>query len=227
MDLNNINLYQEKELPPILYHYTTQQGLLGIINSKSIWATDMFYLNDASEYEYTVNKYKDILTGYLNEIEKKVSPDYNAIRNIYIRQPRDSEKFLKSVPELVVDIREQVPSYICSFSENGDILSQWRGYCPQGNGFSIGFDTRELIERLKIHSFEISQCTYDIKEQEDILIDFIKQIDNEWYNVADREDELKKLFKKCFWSFLIIASRFKDNSFIEEKEWRFSPFLST
>lgn len=37
--------------PPILHHYTTQEGLLGIVESKSIWATNIYYLNDAAEYK--------------------------------------------------------------------------------------------------------------------------------------------------------------------------------
>ena len=35
--------------PKILYHYTTMDGLKGIIASKSLWATKIQYLNDASE----------------------------------------------------------------------------------------------------------------------------------------------------------------------------------
>jgi hypothetical protein len=38
---------------------------------------------------------------------------------------------------------------VCSFSEKGDLLSQWRGYCPQGVGYSIGFDSAKLNELAK------------------------------------------------------------------------------
>ena len=33
----------------LLYHYTTQHGLLGILKQKCIWATHIRYLNDTSE----------------------------------------------------------------------------------------------------------------------------------------------------------------------------------
>jgi hypothetical protein len=36
--------------PPILYHYTSQDGLLGILDSKSIWASKVQYLNDEQEF---------------------------------------------------------------------------------------------------------------------------------------------------------------------------------
>jgi len=38
--------------PRVLYHYTTQAKLLGILKSNCMWATAAQYLNDASEYEY-------------------------------------------------------------------------------------------------------------------------------------------------------------------------------
>jgi hypothetical protein len=34
------------------FHYTTAQGLKGIIDGKCLWATAASYLNDASEIEY-------------------------------------------------------------------------------------------------------------------------------------------------------------------------------
>ncbi|GAF99954.1 unnamed protein product, partial [marine sediment metagenome] len=39
----------------IVYHYTSLEGLIGIINSQRIWATDILYLNDASEFKYSKN----------------------------------------------------------------------------------------------------------------------------------------------------------------------------
>ena len=33
----------------VIYHYTSQDGLLGIIRSAEIWATDILYLNDAND----------------------------------------------------------------------------------------------------------------------------------------------------------------------------------
>ena len=42
------------ELPPRLYHYTSQEGLLGILSSKTLWATRIQYLNDSTEFAYTL-----------------------------------------------------------------------------------------------------------------------------------------------------------------------------
>lgn len=48
--------------PPILYHYTRLPGLLGIIDSKALWATDIRYLNDETEFHHAVDITRDLLT---------------------------------------------------------------------------------------------------------------------------------------------------------------------
>src|SRR6516164_4036522 len=40
--------------PPTLYHYTTAQGLLGIMESNRLWATNVRFLNDPSEIDYAI-----------------------------------------------------------------------------------------------------------------------------------------------------------------------------
>ena len=36
-------------VPAQLHHYTTAEGLRGILKSKSLWASDLRFLNDRSE----------------------------------------------------------------------------------------------------------------------------------------------------------------------------------
>ena len=44
-----VEVYQI-DLPEILYHYTDQNGLLGIIERSEMWATKVQYMNDATEF---------------------------------------------------------------------------------------------------------------------------------------------------------------------------------
>jgi hypothetical protein len=37
------------------HYYSDQQGLLGILKDKEIWATNIQFLNDDSEYQYTMS----------------------------------------------------------------------------------------------------------------------------------------------------------------------------
>src|ERR1035441_5092669 len=38
----------------LVYHYTAAEGLKGIIENRCIWATNVNFLNDFSEYQYGV-----------------------------------------------------------------------------------------------------------------------------------------------------------------------------
>lgn len=42
----------------ILYHYTSVEGIFGILNNNKIWATNMFFLNDISEFKYTFDLFE-------------------------------------------------------------------------------------------------------------------------------------------------------------------------
>lgn len=50
------------ELPPeLLYHYRDSHGLLGIINTRTLWATQFQYLNDSAEFIYANELMKEAI----------------------------------------------------------------------------------------------------------------------------------------------------------------------
>jgi hypothetical protein len=51
----------QRPVPEFLYHYTSQDGLLGIISSASLWATNISYMNDATEFHRPLRNYGDSL----------------------------------------------------------------------------------------------------------------------------------------------------------------------
>lgn len=126
-------------------------------------------------------------------------------------------------------------TYVTSLSENGDLLSQWRGYADNGMGFSIGFDpTRLRIGNPSpaLQVGELRRVIYDQKQQTTLVKDLI----NGMIAIVRRfRKELlsKKMLRSrspdslsswvglrinellAEWSF-----QFKDGSFSEECEWR-------
>ena len=56
-----------EEEAPALFHYTDAAGLLGILKSRSLWATDFRSLNDASEMHYGM----DLAHGLIKESAKR------------------------------------------------------------------------------------------------------------------------------------------------------------
>ena len=56
----------------IIYHYTSPEGILGIIESNSLWATDINYLNDSSELRYIYGLVERIVKAK----RKEWNPDF-------------------------------------------------------------------------------------------------------------------------------------------------------
>lgn len=117
------------ELPELLYHYTSQEGLIGIVQANCLWLTDYSYLNDPKELVHG----SDLIVRAIQEM----MPDVACAT---------SKDILESWQENVLnwqELRESSPIRVClaSFSKLGDDLSQWRAY----GRISIGFCPKELI----------------------------------------------------------------------------------
>ena len=120
---------------------------------------------------------------------------------------------------------EKFPICVFSLSERGDLLSQWRGYCPLAGGYSIGFPSKLLIPFLQTRDLSIASCVYDEKEQQAIVRRTITEKGETLLkSLTDPSSEIGEIKKKCFVDFFMefsqIASILKHPSFYEEREWR-------
>jgi len=206
----------------IVYHYTSLEGLLGIVNSRKIWATDILYLNDASEFKYS----KDMLYEEIKKLQKrdqrfKLAEELDASLGYFFYKTLEDniEKLFPS---------EHFGFYVCSFSEEKDLLSQWRGYGQNRIGCSIGFSLDRLKENFKQASFTISQCIYDKEEQRDSINKLLKKISDKFISeIGDSTDKKdawdmksRHLAVEFISEFIKLAPAFKHPQFKEEKEWR-------
>jgi hypothetical protein len=117
----------EAEPPPsLIYHYTDGSGLIGITRYGTLWLTDIFSLNDPSELKHGI----DIASSLINSIES----DDEIVRFF-------AERFVKIVNEGIENIAN---FFVCSFSKDGNDLSQWRSYADDGRGYVLGFDAQAL-----------------------------------------------------------------------------------
>jgi hypothetical protein len=117
--------------------YTTGPGLLGMVESGTIYATQVACLNDSTEIRYTFKLYRDALA----ELKDKNSEDGDAGR--FLAKLLDSSSDDPAIPS-------HGPSrfFVACFSRLEDDLNQWRAYSEVGgeNGYSIGFHARGLID---------------------------------------------------------------------------------
>jgi hypothetical protein len=199
MVLYNDYIDQEKPKDGI-FHYTKLKGCLGILNSKSLWTTDILCLNDASEFRLAFNLGKEIL-----EEDGRIV-DYS---------------ILDRLVELLDD-SSTPPPFVCSFSEKGDLLSQWRGYGDGLSTVSIGFNSRTLQKQSETQNSILLKCIYDRKKQKQILRKGYEEIYTSETDVNHIPDKYKPLINPGrFLQFLItFAPIIKDDGFKEEAEWR-------
>lgn len=144
-----------------VYHYTTTEGLINIINSRKLWFTNMYFLNDPKEF----------ILGLDNTISAMIENDKNT-ENI------PKEKII----EIKKDIIKKTCLYVLCLSKDNDNLSLWNYYTKNINnyGYNICFDFKRLIECIIKNKKNIGynllfgEVIYDIEE----YISKIKKINN-------------------------------------------------
>lgn len=186
--------------PDLVFHYTTQEGFLGIMDSSSIWATHCRYLNDKSELmtaiQLAINLYEIRKASLSDTIRGRIEMSLDALYNI-------------------VDINH----CLVSFCENGDDLGQWRAYAGGIGGFSLGFRKQYLSQ---IDGFVFRQCIYERFEQEKQMNRMYDRFILEYANNGALwcQEEERHGIGQFIRLFLSIALTFKSNAFRDEKEWR-------
>lgn len=120
------NLESSYQPVPLVYHYTNGAGLRGILESGRIWLTDVFSMNDPSELRHGLSRAQAILS------------------QMAASGPAESKIFAKDFAALDKGVERAAQTFICSFSETGDDLGQWRAYADNGRGYALGFDTQAL-----------------------------------------------------------------------------------
>jgi hypothetical protein len=215
------NLSTKKDPPERLYHYTSIEGLKGILESRCLWASQIHFLNDTQEFRYSIEILKKLISKFKDELPKQ-----RAIRT----PPYKPEEWLSDFFGLTedmfrIDAVSKLPVCVFSFSEDGDLLSQWRAYCPTGGGYSIGFRLESMVPWLQTKKLSIVPCVYDEREQETIIRDeIIKKRDTLLKRLAGEPNNsgeiLREVWLEFFMEFSLIASKLKHPAFREEFEWR-------
>jgi Protein of unknown function (DUF2971) len=157
-----IDRLKAKKPPPIIYHYTGDVGLRGILETGQLWLTDVFSLNDPSELNHAFSLMLKAL------MSKAVSAD--------------AKNFAQGLVDFSkrVGIRQSGNYFVCSFSEAGDDLGQWRAYADNGRGYVLGFDTTELETAFTKEGqpsyAQTSPLTYNDAQIEDIHRQIVEKL---------------------------------------------------
>ena len=189
------------ETPEPLYHYTSQKGLIGILESKKLWMTDILYLNDSSEFLGTIELVRSELLKHKKHIKNEILSGFYLIETIL--------KYFLSI--------NSTNTYVFSLSKYKDNINHWRGYCPSIGGFCIEFDIDKLTTLISNNQgYKIGKCIYDRGLK--------KKIMNTIFGELVDESSLVVNFSKFFMGDFPFI---KHESFRTEKEYRIVYFGSS
>lgn len=196
-----------KNKADLLYHYTNLSGLLGILENQAFWASNINFINDATECSHGISIYDKVLTDLRFSFNKKFKDKVKGLSDYFKN--------------------EQNKIYSISFCEERDLLSQWRGYCQDNIGFSLGIRNKDLrggweyeimpgiIEKYR-ENYSFKKVIYDEKFASEIiekrLCDFNLFFESRTMNERQWERAMGLLVNH--------VPLFKNCSFKEEKEWR-------
>lgn len=212
----------------MLYHYTTQSGILGIVESSGIWATHALFLNDSSEFSHGLDFAKHVASSIFME------DDYLGAFGWALRHG--------------LEVIDGSDIYVSSFSETPNLLSQWRGYCPDGSGFCLGFNSELIKQFCKDNGFRFEKCIYQHDEQVTKIKSLVDEcfskfpqpgITRDEYNAYSSKEQVNfeidykirtsegkdtaQANKAVAWfcsEIAELAPLFKNEGFHEEAEWR-------
>ena len=193
-----------------LYHYTSLDGVRGIVDTGSLRATEIRYFSDAAEMKHagdqlcSVISFREILEGdgstLLDQLRAWLSHRLTAGHQLYVG----------------------------CFTANGNLLSQWRSYCPTAKGISLGFNAAKLCATATRQSWQVGKCIYDPEKQKEIVNTILNEIERLAKERGENTDPAKRhpansfhdVFEKIETDLLRVAALLKHPAFHEEEEWR-------
>lgn len=194
-----------------IHHYCSPSVFLSLIKNKELWLTSLSQSNDKLEGTWMLHHWLERF---------RADPSKRLLR-------RGAQFAIERV------LRENVALGVC-FSEDRDLLSQWRGYAQDGAGFSVTFDS-EKLQRLARDSgggsplalAKISYGYQDVVEVNEIARKLFSAFgeDAEKYHegpdgygtmslsfTPEKRQQQKEVVRNLF--------TVKNGAFKEEREWR-------
>jgi hypothetical protein len=233
----------------LLYHYTSEAGLTGIVENDNLRATHVRFLNDWTEFrEAFTEKYLLVL---IDSFKTALPPNLDGAAREVIE--RVLSRRTAEILEIIELSEGRNETFVCSFTsavpedpgDAGDRLSQWRGYSHSAQGFSLGFD-RILLKKVEVNHKHLQRTLQECIYDEDKKVSFFEEMGRV---AASRFDDLRRAnepvpasfftlrpnpseeYKKSSYYFLsslsrataqyfTAAARVKHSGFREEHEWR-------
>ena len=192
--------YKGRDRMSCVYHYCSVDTFLKIIQSNIIRLSDIGKSNDYGERIYIENWIHEEL---IREVEETLPPEV-------------FKNFLQ-VEKLCRDkCHQNIVLYAICFSEENDLLSQWRGDANNGMGVAIGFST-DVLKALNKERYGLTfkPVCYEQKTQERFVRKQVQTIIN-----TMKIKNAYAAFAEVYENEIANLGCIKAPGFSEEKEWR-------
>jgi len=157
------------------FHYTDAAGLIGIVSSDSLYATDYRYLNDSTEGGLIRNYIMPIFEAEDATISRELVKQ-GFLRSNYYEELGNRANQLEAESQyrsLVKGFDNVSPFFVVSFCRHAansyeyqhGLLSQWRAYADSA-GFAIEFDETELDKQAAL---ELKNFAYVGYRSDDVV----------------------------------------------------------
>ncbi len=216
--------YSTNSYAGVFYHYTSAEGLQGILKTRTLHFTDCQYLND---YQERVNINNDLSTFWYRHKQEYEKEFYKLLMDYRLEQYEDNQ-FSYMESDMISDwIDEPAKYFVLSASSNSDSLSLWKYYSKSGkyDGYCIGLNTfaltDEWIDRDTGVAIESGEVIYDSEEKQEIIQEAVNKLYQKWCTFKVSEKFNEKI-KNDYISWVSITSLFfKEPCFADEEEYRF------
>lgn len=229
--LHDIIKIENPELFPVecIYHYTTLDGFISILENRDFWISNINFMNDSREFIDGKNM-------FIKYLKNKTSQDtehaefYNELENIV---NSDSSTGFYNI--------DRNDIFALSFCDKGDLLTQWQVYGK--NGIAIGFENElttynamtfmneeRYIETIKhtdpnkiLPNNEIKMVLHNVIYKEDLKIKiFSNIIDKAKYFLDSLGEKIyEQLLQDVTDALFTVFPLMKDINFEHEREKRF------
>lgn len=190
------------------YYYCSLSTFLNILKSKQIYLSDPLKMNDNLEIKWYLDRLND---------EKSNENEFESVFDMMKMRSNIDFTFEELVKCL--NSKGQRSIYICCFSKESDILSQWRAYAEDGKGISIGFDLEKLkiADNLLIREiiYENNVVQGEIENDVEIVADEIRTVLKE-HKITMKEEQIDVFLHEL----IPELAKYKNPAFSEEKEIR-------
>lgn len=211
-----------------LYHYTTAEGVRGIVENREFLATKSDFLNDKLEFQYAVEVMERLTEKYIVNQELR--------ERFFSKLKKEIDRFGVITPICEGDgdcEMDEMSFYVVAFSklQNNALLwaefTDFRGYC-------LEFDYEKIVEGFQNRVFLHGTVIYDEEEQMNGLLESllscirnliekgVTDLEGFFEEEANpSEESLDKLVTEMSVVCSVYAMFFKKSFFEGEQEYRF------